>query len=61
MHEVLKKYGSSKWKRNQKYLSRVLLEAKPFITYAMCKIEFCDYEFREVMALNFLNLVLKRY
>jgi len=42
MHLVLKKNGNSKWKGNLKCLSRILLEAKHFIIYAMCKIEFCD-------------------
>jgi len=35
----LKKYGNSKWKRNQKYLSRILLKAKYFIICAvLCNV-----------------------
>jgi len=40
MHEELKKYGNSKWKRNLKYLSRILLKSKQFIICAaLCNVQ----------------------
>jgi len=40
VHYVLKNYGNSKWKRNQKYMNRILLKSKQFIIYAvLCNVQ----------------------
>jgi len=56
----LKKYGNSKWKRNLKYLSRILLKASTSLFMqccAMCKIEFHDEEFRKMKRSNVIELL----
>jgi len=52
---TIEKVWNSKWNGNSKRRNRILLKANQFIIYAVWKIE------REVMVLNFFNLVLKRY
>jgi len=61
MHQVLKKYRNSKWTRNLKYLSRILLKAKQFIIYAKCKIEFHDQEFQKISnGIELFNLSIEK-